>query len=355
MLTFLVVLFVFSILIIVHELGHLFAAKCVGVKVEKFSLGFGKKIFGIKRKDTEYVISVFPFGGYVKLAGDNPAECKGAPDEFFSKNPLRRFFIIVAGSFTNYIFAFLLFIAIFMIGFPTLTTEVGKILSNYPAATSGLKEGDTIVEINKTKVEYWNDLVSIVEKQINAEPLDVTVERGKRLVKLEIVPKVIKGKNIFGQDISVGKIGIMPQNKIILVRHNILESVIMAGEKLLGFTAVTYKGLWLIITGGIPFKESVSGPIGIAVIIGQAAKAGMVSVLVTMAYINVALAIFNLLPIPVLDGGHVIFLMIEKLRGRPVSPRTQEIVSQVALYILIAIVVFASWNDINRFFPFFKK
>lgn len=355
MLTFLAIIVVFSVLIIVHELGHMLAAKKVGVKVEVFSLGFGKKLFGIKRGGTDYIISIFPLGGYVKLAGENPTECKGTPEEFYSKSPLKRFFIIAAGPVTNYIFAFLLFSFIFMVGMPTLGTEVGKLLPDYPAETSGIKIGDTITEIEGKKVEYWTDLVSIVQKEIDTGPLNFRIKRGKRTLNVKITPKVIRTKNVFGQETTIGMIGVAPKEKIIFVKHSLPKAVVLGGEKVIMLTRLTYRGLWLLITGGLPVRESVTGPIGIAVLIGEAAKAGLIHLISLMAYINIALAVFNLLPFPILDGGHILFLIIEKLRGRQVSPRTQEAISQVALYILLAFALFVSWNDLTKFLPFWKK
>ena len=355
MLTFIVVLFVFSLLIIIHELGHMIVAKRLGVRVERFSLGFGKKIFGIKKGDTEYILSIFPFGGYVKMAGDNPAESKGTPDEFFSKSPFKRFLIVAGGPLTNYVFAFILFTSIFIIGMPTYMTRVGKLLPDYPAAESGLKVGDVIVAIEDRDIKYWDDLVEIVRDDTSGEPLDFKIKRAEKTIDLEIAPKIIKTRNIFGQETIIGMIGIAPQQDIVFVRHNILQAAMLGGKKLFKLTALTYKGLWLLITGGLPVKESVTGPIGIAFLIGEAAKMGFIYLLTIMAHINMALAIFNLLPFPVLDGGHILFLAIEKMRGRPVSPRAQEIASQIALYILIAFAVFISWNDITRFLPFTQK
>ena len=354
-LTLFAALIVFSILIIVHELGHMLAAKRVGVKVEKFSVGFGKKLIGFKKGDTEYALSIFPFGGYVKLAGDTPDEYKGEKHEFFSKSILERFFIIVSGALTNYIFAFLLFICIFAIGIPSLTTQVGKLLPNYPAKTSGIRVGDIITEIDGQKIEYWDDLVSIVQKSTSEEALQFKVERNSRTLNLRVAPKVIVAKNIFGQETKVGMIGISPQEKIVFVRHNFIEASYLGGKKLIALTVMTYKGLWLLITGGLPAKESIAGPIGIAFLIGEAAKMGFIHLLSIMAYINVALAVFNLLPFPVLDGGHVLFLAIEKIRGKAISAKTQEIIAQVAFYLLLALVVFVTWNDITRHLPFFKK
>ena len=150
-------------------------------------------------------------------------------------------------------------------------------------------------------------------------------------------------------------IGFSPKQDIVIVKHNIFQAVALGGKKVITLTAVTYKGIWLLITGGLPVKESVSGPIGIAVLIGEAAKMGFIYLLIIMAHINIALAVFNLLPFPILDGGHVLFLGIEKLRGKPVSPRTQEVIGNIALYILIAFALFVSWNDIVKFVPFMKK
>jgi len=349
-LTFLIALAVFSILIIVHELGHMLVAKKMGVRVERFSLGFGKKLFGVKFGDTEYVISAFPLGGYVKMAGDNPSELKGAPDEFLSQPPIKRSLIILGGPVTNYFFALILFIIIFIFGVPSLTTVVGRTIPDYPAIKSGIKEGDVIFEIGGKKVKYWDDLVQIVQKDTEGRALLFRVERGDETLDFRLTPKVIKAKNIFGQETKIGMIGVAPREEMIFVKHNLFEATYLGAKRLVDLTAVTYKGLWLLITGGLPVKESVSGPIGIAFLIGKAAKLGFIYLLIIMAHINIALAVFNLLPFPILDGGHIMFLAIEKLRKKPVSVKTQEIIGQVALYVLVAFALFVSWNDVTKFF-----
>ena len=226
MLTFLIVLIVFSILIFVHELGHMLVAKRIGVRVEKFSLGFGRKLFGFKKGDTEYVISVFPFGGYVKLAGEHLQESTGRPDEFQSKSIFKRFLIIVSGSLSNYIFAFLLFIAIFMIGLPSFSTKVGALLPDHPAKKSGIRVGDHIVNIEGKDVKYWQDLVKIVQKSTDEKPLDFKVERNGKVLDFDIIPRIKESKNIFGQETRIGIIGVSPKQEIIFERFRQVDHLL---------------------------------------------------------------------------------------------------------------------------------
>jgi regulator of sigma E protease len=346
------VLAVFSVLILVHEAGHLLAAKKLGVAVEVFSLGFGKRICGFKSGGTDYRISLLPFGGYVKMAGEDPSEATGREYELSSKPAGHRFWIMVAGALTNYIFAFILFSVIFMIGVPTLSNEIGQVLKGYPAEKAGVRVGDKVLSVSGKKVEYWDDIVAAIRKDPAGETvLDFEIMRGKRVMHLDIRPDVSRVTNIFGQTISRPMVGIAPQSKILSVSYDPLRAVYFGGKRLLALTGMTYKGIWLLLTGGMPVKTSVSGPIGIAHLMGQAARLGMVPLLVITAHISMALAIFNLLPIPVLDGGHVIFLAIEKLRGKPLSVKMQEIITQVALVLLIAFVLFVSWQDLLKFTP----
>lgn len=352
MLTVIIVLAVFSVLILVHEAGHLFAAKKSKVEVKTFSLGFGKRLFGVNRGGTDYRISILPFGGYVKMAGEDPSEATGAEKEFSSKPVGYRFWIIAAGAITNYIFAFILFSIIFMIGVPTLSNEVGQVLKGYPAEKSGIKVGDKILYINGKQIEYWDNIVETIKTDSSdGEALDVFVKRGEKSITLMVKPDISRVTNVFGQTISRPMIGIAPKSKILSVSYDPLRAVYFGGKRLIALTGMTYKGIWLLITGGMPLKTSVSGPIGIAHIMGQAARLGIVPLLIITAHISMALAIFNLLPFPVLDGGHILFLIFEKLKGRPMSVKFQEIITQVALVMLIAFVLFVSWQDLLKFTP----
>ena len=351
-----VVFVVFSILILVHEAGHLIAAKRLGIRVEAFSLGMGKRLFGKKIGDTDYRISLIPFGGFCQMAGEEPGSGIGHDYEFQAKPAGHRAIVVAAGSITNYIFAFFLFVIIFMIGVPTQTNKVGQILQGYPAETSGLKIDDAIVAINGYPTKYWEDIVEVIKKEAKSkEKLSLNVEREDKNIVVDIIPDMHEVTNIFGQTISRPMIGIAPKNEIEDVKYNPIQAVYFGGKKLLSLTAMTYKGLWLMITGGMPLKSSAVGPIGIAHFIKDAANLGIVPLLFVMAYVSMALAVFNLLPFPVLDGGHIVFLFIEKIRKRPVDVKVQENIMNVAVVLIISFALFVSWQDLLKFTPLGKK
>lgn len=350
MITFLSVLVVFSILILVHEAGHFFTAKRMGVRIEKFSFGFGPKLLSFKKGETEYSVCAIPLGGYVKMAGDEPAEKRAGEEwEFLSKSPIQRFGIVISGPLTNYLLAFLLFSLIFVIGAPALTTEVEKILKDFPAYSAGIKQGDKIISVNGKDIKYWDGLLLEVSKATSGAEMNLTVLREGQLVSIKLIPKVIETKNIFGQNIKVGRLGIISAGKTVVVKTNPLQALYLGGKKTLFLTGSTYMALWHIITGGMPIRESVAGPIGIVTIIGQAAKMGMIYLIHITAQINLAIAIFNLLPFPVLDGGHILFLGLEKIRGRQLSPKVENVITHIAITLLITLFILVSWNDILRY------
>ncbi len=345
---------VLSILVIVHEFGHFIVAKKSGVRVEKFSIGFGPEIFGITKGETRYLVSLIPLGGYVKLSGETPIEeIKGEKWEYLSKSVGARSRIIFAGPLLNYILAFFIFSFVFIIGSPTLTSTVGKVMPDYPGEASGLKVGDKILKINDIDVNYWEDVTRIVHT--NKEPeLELLIERNNRLIDLKVLPKPQEIKTIFGSKKSVGLIGIMPNDEIVYVKYSVGKSFYMGAKKLFTLTYITYRALWATITGAIPFKQSITGPVGIFYITGEAAKLGIVYLLQFMAILSASLAIFNLLPLPILDGGHLLFLAIEKIRRRPISYKVQEGITQAGLFLLIFLALFVFYNDFLRFGIFEK-
>jgi len=345
---------VLSILVVVHEFGHFIVAKRTGVRVEKFSIGFGPEILGITKGGTRYLVSLIPLGGYVKLSGESETEpIKGEKWEYLSRSVGERSRIIFAGPLLNYILAFFIFSSVFIIGYPTLTSTVGKTLPGYPAQSAGIEPGDKILEINGQLVEYWEDVTRIIHT--NNEPeIRLRVERDGRAIDLKVLPKSEELKTVFGSKKRIGLIGIMPTDEVAYVRYGVVKSFYMGARKLFTLTHITYRALWASMTGAISFKDSVTGPVGIFYITGQAARLGFVYLLHLMGILSASLAIFNLLPVPVLDGGHLLFLAIEKVRRKPISCRIQENITQLGLALLVGLMLFVFYNDFMRYGIFEK-
>ncbi|MEA3560348.1 MAG: RIP metalloprotease RseP [Candidatus Omnitrophota bacterium] len=346
MLEFIAILFVFSTIILIHEFGHFIMAKKCGVRVERFSLGFGPELLGVKKGDTRYSISLILFGGYVKMAGDDPAGgLTGKSWEYLSQPVSKRLSIVAAGPVLNYILAFLVFFLVFVIGSPTPTSRIGDLLEDYPARAHNLMQGDKIIAVDGKEVKYWNGLTEIIHNSLEGSLL-LTIQREDRFFKVRIFPKIEEIKNIWGQPVKTAFIGIRPSDEIAMLRYNPFVAFYKAGERLFLLSALTLRGLGAVVTGQLSFRESVAGPIKIAAIIGKTAKLGVVYLFSLMGVISMALAIFNILPIPVLDGGHVVFLILEKIRKKPLRLKTQESIQNIAMTVLIILALFVSYNDI---------
>ena len=349
----LVFILVLSVLIIVHEMGHLITAKRLGVKVERFAIGFGPKIFGKKRGDTEYLLCLIPLGGYVKMAGDERSECKGAREEFYSKPIGVRSLIVMAGPIVNYVFAFLCFCVVFLTGYPALSTTIGELIDDYPAQVAGLAVGDTIVSIDGKDVDRWEEVQTYIAKS-QTSVLDFKVLRDGKEIRIPIAPTDKERENIFRQKIQSRFVGMSPAEDIVLLRYGPLESITLGGKKLWKITSTTYKALYLIVTGGMSAKDAVTGPVGIFYIINKAASMGISYVLYILAAISASLAIFNLLPLPVLDGGHLLLFGIEKIRGNPLPQKVDETIYKVGLSLIIFLALFVFYTDFLRYGIFDK-
>lgn len=340
---------VLSVLVLAHEFGHFITAKRLKVHVQIFSLGFGPKLWSVKKDETEYRLSAIPLGGYVKMAGDEPTErLEGKPYEFLSRSAGDRFKIIFAGPALNYILAFAIFSVIFMFGSPTLTTEVGGFLKDYPAEKAGILVGDKILTVDGKSVKYWEDMTALIHKHSGGS-IKISLDRKGAIVEKDIAPMVRKTKDIFGKETTLTLIGVSPSQKIESVKYGFFASLRMGANKLVTLTVVTYKALWAVMTGSLSVKESMTGPIGIFVVTGQAAKMGLIYIFHLMGILSASLAIFNLLPLPILDGGHILFLAIEKVRGKPMSLKAQEAIANVGVALLILLTVFIFYNDIVKF------
>ncbi|MFH1045822.1 MAG: RIP metalloprotease RseP [Candidatus Omnitrophota bacterium] len=348
MMSLLAFIFVFGVLIFIHEFGHFIAAKKNGVRVEKFSFGFGPRLWGKKVKDTEYVVSAIPLGGYIKMAGDEPDQAReNKPWEFLSKSCGQRAQIIAAGPLLNYLLAFLLFSFIFMIGAPTSTNKVGELIENYPAQKAGVLKDDIILAVNGEKVAYWNDLTQAIRNS-SSEKILLDIQRQQENLTIAIVPTVEEMADIFGQKTKVNLVGIYPSDETTEIRYGGARAFYEGGKKLVELSGVTYKALWYVAIRRISFKESFSGPIGIFYFTGKAAELGFVYLLNLMALFSLSLAIFNFLPVPVLDGGHLFFLLFEKIRRRAVSARVQTVATQMGIALLVTVMLFASYYDVKR-------
>jgi regulator of sigma E protease len=350
MISLLIFLFILGLLIIVHEFGHFIAARMNGVHVEIFSLGFGPQIFKTVRKGTEYSISLIPLGGYVKMAGDSREEYKGKDDEYLSKSIGRRFQIIFFGPFLNYVLGFLFFWFILFSGYPTLTNKVGGLLDGYGAQESGLEVGDRIVAIDGKEVRYWEDIQRQVQQRKRNESVDVDILRDGRELNISVPIRDKLVDDELGEKRSLGLIGISPYDEVIEVRHGFLESAYLGLKKTADLTLVTYKGLWRLITGRMSVKDSVTGPLGIFYITSKTAKMGLVAVMHLIAILSISLGIFNLLPLPILDGGHIFFLGLEKLRRRALGVKAERMVNNVGFTLMITIALLVTYNDIIRLY-----
>jgi regulator of sigma E protease len=351
--TFIVVL---GVLIFVHEFGHFLFAKLFRVQVLKFSLGFGPKVVGKTIGETEYLVSAFPLGGYVKMLGENPDEQDLDPElhekSFAHKPVLKRFFIVLAGPLFNLLFSvFVFFIIYAFVGLPTAVdnTRVGQVNKKSPAMAAGIKPGDTILKIDGHATKGWEDVLEGV-KNSGGKTLTLLLQRGDGQVEVHVTPAMEKVKNIFRE--VVGKrymIGIMRDEEIAYKHVDVWQAFKGACVQTWMFIYLTVLGLIKIIERIVPASD-LGGPILIAQLAGEQMKAGWTNIISFTALLSVNLGILNLLPIPVLDGGHLVFLTLEAVRRKPLNERAQVVAQQIGIAVLGTLMVFVFYNDILRLF-----
>ncbi len=425
-------------LIFVHELGHFLIARKCGVVVEKFSLGFGPKLFGFKSEGTEYLIAAIPLGGYVKMKGEDPGETLQDTRGSFSAAPVhQRLAIAFGGPLFNILFAVAIYIVVYMVGVPTLGTTIGTVRDQSPAKEAGLKTGDRIIELNGREIRFWDELLNIVHKA-PGKNLDVLIERDiNTLIEVSVTPRSEEITNLFGEKEKVGLIGVTPllrrvsyiredspaekaglqlgddiqtvdgreirgwpdlkvaaidkpgqelnfhilrngeeldlkltpESKIVqdtqgkdteigvlglglsgdmeLEQYPFMGSISRAFQETWRLTYLIGVSIKKLIFGSIP-SDSIGGPILIFQIYGEQAKQGFNELIRLTALLSINLGLLNLLPIPVLDGGHIFFFLIEIIKGKPVSEKSRERASQVGLFMLLFLMIFAFYNDIMR-------
>jgi regulator of sigma E protease len=349
MLTFLSFIVVLGVLIFIHELGHFIFAKLFKVGVEKFSLGFGPKVFGKKVGETEYLVSAFPLGGYVKMVGENP-DGELSPDDkarsFAEKAPLQRIIIVAAGPVFNLLLAYFIFIAVFMVGVPSVTTKVGEVIEGKPAGRAGIKAGDLITSVNGKPLSRWDVFAKTIAESKGA-PLTIQVMRGAIPFVFVVTPESRTVKNLLGDTVTSPMIGVVASGETVIDRFGPVEALVKGSVQTWNVIDLTVLSLVRLVQRAIPL-DTIGGPIMIAKMAGQQAAAGGVSFLAFMALLSINLGILNLLPVPVLDGGHLFFYIWELVFRKPVSIKTREIAQQIGLMLLISLMVLAFYNDIAR-------
>ncbi len=343
---------VLGILISFHELGHFLVARLFGVGVEKFSIGFGPKIFGKKIGNTDYCVSAIPLGGFVKMVGEDP-NADVSPDDisvsFTHKHILKRILIVAAGPFFNLFLAMIIFFGMFQIhGTFILEPSIGEVKENSPASTGGLKTGDRVIAINKIPIERWEDLAKIISES-NGEELVLHIQRNESVIVANVKPEVITSKNIFGEDFQRYVIGITSSGDGFSKKMNLFQAFSESIIQTYNISKLTIVSIVKLIQGAISTK-TLGGPLMIAQMAGQQAKEGISNLLFFIALLSINLAIINFLPIPVLDGGHLVFFFIEAATGRPVNVRFREIAQQAGIFLLIMLMIYVFYNDITRMF-----
>ncbi|VAX35056.1 Membrane-associated zinc metalloprotease [hydrothermal vent metagenome] len=427
-----------GILITVHEWGHFITAKKLGVRVDEFALGFGPTLFSKPWNGTNYILKLLPLGGYVKMAGDERSKCTGKPDEFYSKSPWKRALVVFNGPLVNFVFAYLSFIFVFMLGYPGSPTKVTKVIENGPAYEAGLEAGDEIVAINGYKVYGWMNMENFLEGS-QKELLDVIVLREGEEKTLSVMPNIVSKPNLLGRThevrdlgitaipnkigglvkgfpaqkaglkagdviteidgtkiydwtllqktiaeskneriiikvmrddaehvmvvtpkiterkdkegnvIEIRQIGIGPAQDFQYFKFDFLTSCRKAYEELYYITVLTYESLFRMVTGAMSAKQSVTGPVGIFYIVKGASEAGLPHILFILGVISASLAIFNLLPVIPLDGGHLFLLGLEKIRGRALPEKVDEYIARAGFGLIILLAVFVFYADFSRF------
>jgi len=343
---------VLGVLIFFHELGHFLVARLLGVGVEKFSLGFGPKLFGKKIGITEYRISAIPLGGYVKMVGESPdseLDPSDIPISFTHKHVFKRVLIVAAGPLFNILLALIIFFGIFQIsGLLILKPGIGDVNEGTPAYMAGLKKDDLVVSIDGVDISSWEDMANAIMAS-KGKTLAISVLRGDTILTKNVAPEVKKFKNIFNEEVDRYVIGITASGEVIRKDLNFFQAFSESFIQTYQITALTIKGVVKLFQGTVSPK-TLGGPIMIAQMAGQQAKEGVVNLIFFIALISINLAILNFLPIPVLDGGHLLFFFIEAVKGSPVSVKVREISQQAGIFVLILLMIYVFYNDIARVF-----
>ncbi len=350
MITALAAIFVLGILVFFHELGHFLVAKRVGIRVDRFSLGFPPTIISRKYGTTEYCLGAIPLGGYVKMAGENPDEdATGAPDEFMSKSLSARAAVVLAGPVMNFLLAWFVLWGFFLFhGEATVDPNraiIGEVSPDTPAAKIGLKPGDIITSLNGAAIGPFTDL-SRITGQVVEQPLAIIWLRDGQEMSATATTISEQTYDDTGKKITRGILGVRP--KIDYIRKGFFGAAWRGLTETVDFV----RKMVLFVRDLVSFRISpkmIGGPVFIVQVAGQTAQLGWASLLYFLAFLSVNLTVINVLPIPVLDGGHLVFLAIEKIKGSPMTIGQRTVALKIGLVFLLLVIVMVTYNDIMRF------
>lgn len=359
-------LIVLTVLVFVHELGHYLLARRNGVRVEVFSIGFGPELFGRTDKaGTRWKFSLIPLGGYVKMFGDaNAASQPGSGEDipaehrahaFQYKRLSQRAWIVAAGPLANFLFAVVALAGLFMFyGQPYTPAVVGQVQPESAAAEAGMQPGDRIVRIDGESIERFEEVQRIVRLNPDSR-LEIVVERDGETVTMAARPARTEVTDSFGNEHVIGLLGVT-RSGVEYKKHGPVRAFIQAGDETVALTLGTLQAVGQIITGARSADE-LGGPIRIAQMSGEVADAGATNLVWFMAVLSINLGLINLFPIPMLDGGHLLFYAIEAVRGRPLGERAQEYGFRIGLALVLTLMLFVTWNDLVQLqvVAFFKQ
>lgn len=345
--TFLLVL---SFLVFFHELGHFLAARFFGVKVEKFSIGFGKAIYSKYWAGTTWQFAMIPLGGYVQMKGQddsNPTLVETGDDSYNTKKPWQRIIILFAGPFANFILAAILYFSIALMGAKTLASVIGNISPNSVAAVSGLQTNDEIIRINDIDIKSWDEIGKVITSSEGS--LQFYIKRDNQIILKTINPVVSDSQNMFNENIKKRMIGVAPKGEVVTLELGFFDSLLYAYEKTIFASTMIFQGVQKLISGVIPSSE-IGGVITIGKVISDASESSLIALLTITALISVNLGVLNLLPIPALDGGHIMFNLYEMIMRKKPSDQVFMFLTIMGWLILGSLMLLGIYNDINRIF-----
>ncbi len=347
------VIFVLGTLIFIHELGHFLMARYLKIGVITFSLGFGPKILKYTKDKTTYCLSLIPLGGYVSAVGEysDEVESLGFTQEeaVTCRPPMHRLLLALAGPVANLILAFFFYwIIAFSAGSAVVLPKIGNVLDESAASIAGIQPSDTILRIGNSEVQVWDDIPNAIEKT-QGRATEIEFLRDDMIYTVLVTPKESVRTNIFGEEEKAFLVGITPSGETLHLPLGLIDSFVEAYDQTMYTIKMTITGISKLVTGSVS-ADNVGGPILIAQIVGEQAKVGIIPLLMLAALISINLGLLNLLPIPVLDGGTIVFSIIEMIIRRPISENVQEQLMKVGGFFLISLMVFATFNDVMRFF-----